>query len=179
MITYNINTPIFTPLSTEFCSRIKRRCKHPDEINGTVVSSELNAYNKAKSRCNNPNVSNFADYGGRGIEFRLINFAEFLADVGRKPSPKHSLDRIDVNGHYEVGNMRWALPKEQCRNTRVNHLLTLNGQTLCVSEWAEILGIKRSTIAVRIGRGWCDTCALTIFPTLHNTKNVCTHSLLR
>ena len=72
-------------------------------------------------RCENPNHPRYADYGGRGIgihpEWRA-DFAAFLRDVGRRPSPELSLDRIDNDGNYEPGNVRWATAKEQAANRR-------------------------------------------------------------
>jgi hypothetical protein len=72
-------------------------------------------------RCENPNVERYPHYGGRGIsiceEWRE-SFEAFLRDMGRKPSPDHSIDRIDVNGNYEPGNCRWATDSEQQRNKR-------------------------------------------------------------
>jgi hypothetical protein len=72
-------------------------------------------------RCRNPRSAGFASYGGRGISVCKRweeSFADFLADVGPRPSPKHSIERDDVNGNYESGNVRWATTKEQARNTR-------------------------------------------------------------
>jgi len=82
-------------------------------------SPELAAYWHAKKRCNNPNSKDYKNYGGRGIEFHFTSFEEFLSCVGRRPSANHSLDRIDNNGHYEAGNVRWATDKEQYCNRRV------------------------------------------------------------
>jgi hypothetical protein len=85
------------------------------------VSPEHTAYIGAKSRCTNPNVKQWKNYGGRGIEFRFKDFPEFMQALGApRPSPKHSLDRINNDGHYEPGNIRWATQKEQCNNTRRN-----------------------------------------------------------
>lgn len=76
----------------------------------------------AKQRCTNANSAQFADYGGRGIEFRFPTvraFAEWvLWNIGPRPTPAHSLDRIDNERHYEPGNLRWATRSEQARNKR-------------------------------------------------------------
>ena len=63
-----------------------------------------------------------------------------------------TLDRIDVNGNYEPENCRWISRKEQMRNTRSNHLLTYNGDTKTMAEWAEITGIPYSTLKQRINK---------------------------
>jgi hypothetical protein len=80
---------------------------------------EYHAYYNARTRCTNPHVEKYEIYGARGIEFRFASFPEFLAEVGRKPSPQHVLDRIDVDGHYEAGNVRWITPTGSCFNQRV------------------------------------------------------------
>jgi hypothetical protein len=90
------------------------------------------------------------------------NFEAFLRDVGPRPSVRHSLDRIDVNGHYEPGNVRWATPEQQKTNRTDSVKVTANGQTLCVSEWAALTGINPYTIYKRIGRnGWSPERAVT------------------
>lgn len=81
------------------------------------------------------------------------DFAAFLADMGPRPSPKHSVDRIDNDRGYEPGNCRWATVLEQARNTRRNVLLTHGGVTLCVAEWAERTGVHATTILRRIRCG--------------------------
>lgn len=81
-------------------------------------ATEYEAYHNAKSRCTNPNNECFPDYGGRGIEFRFKAFEEFIQHIGLKPSPDLSLDRIDPDGHYEFGNVRWANASVQAHNKR-------------------------------------------------------------
>ena len=81
------------------------------------VTPEYRAYHGAKCRCTNPNEPLWKYYGGRGIKFLFISFEEFFACVGPRPIGM-SLDRINNNGHYEPGNMRWATRSQQRRNRR-------------------------------------------------------------
>lgn len=108
-------------------------------------------------RCERPTGPDAHLYYARGITVcdRWRNdFAAFLADMGPKPSPQHSIDRIDVNGHYEPGNCRWALPVVQANNTRRNVYLTVDGETMSAAQWADRMGIRRSTVYARVARGW-------------------------
>lgn len=75
-----------------------------------------------RSRCNTTSDGQYSYYGGRGIKVcdRWANFALFLQDMGERPTPKHSLDRIDVNGNYEPSNCRWATMREQVFNQRIS-----------------------------------------------------------
>lgn len=120
-------------------------------------SPEYRAWADAKTRCFNPRVRNYAEYGGRGIsmceEWRG-SFEAFYRDMGDRPSPIHSLDRIDTNGDYEKSNCRWSTDKEQCRNTRFNRILEIDGQRMPLVEAAERYGIKRATIWRRLEAGW-------------------------
>lgn len=72
-------------------------------------------YKWAKTRCNNPNTKQWHNYGGRGIKFLFSSFEEFLNELGPRPL-NYSLDRIDNNGNYEIGNVRWASRKDQNNN---------------------------------------------------------------
>jgi hypothetical protein len=81
---------------------------------------EYRAWCDLRSRCNNPKVKQYDDYGGRGISVceRWDDYANFLADMGRRPSPAHSIDRRDNDGNYEPSNCRWATKEEQMQNRR-------------------------------------------------------------
>lgn len=117
-----------------------------------------------KQRCLNPRRRDFGYYGGRGITICnrwLDDFPTFLADMGPRPSPKHSLDRFpDQDGPYNPENCRWATAREQGRNMRSNRLMTLDGSTACVTEWAHRKGLLPSTVLGRLRRGWSDEKAL-------------------
>jgi hypothetical protein len=76
---------------------------------------EYRAYIDAKSRCNNPNSGRYYTHGGRGIKFLFSSFDEFFAEIGKRPEGM-TLDRIDNNGNYEKGNVRWATPSQQMSN---------------------------------------------------------------
>ena len=135
--------------------------KHGHHV-GRKATPEYSAYRNAKSRCTNERAVQFPYYGGRGIEFRFNSFQEFLNDIGLRPSQNHSLDRIDVNGHYEVGNIRWATKSEQQFNVRRNIKFTLDGKTRSLREWMARTGYARSTLLHRRDLGWCDRCILTL-----------------
>lgn len=128
-------------------------------------SREYLAWANAIQRCENPKNGNYPRWGGRGIkmcaEWRA-SFSAFLAAVGPKPTPKHTLDRIDVNGHYEPGNVRWATPVEQASNTRRNRYIEQDGLTLTLTGWARRLGMPESRIRKRLNSGWNERDALMI-----------------
>lgn len=100
-----------------------------------------------KRRCFDQTYPQYPDYGGRGITVcdRWRNsFDCFLADMGQKPSPKHSIDRFpDNNGNYEPGNCRWAVQKEQANNTRKTVWVELDGVRRSLVEWCELFAFSR------------------------------------
>lgn len=123
-----------------------------------------NAWCNIIDRCTNPNNGRWDSYGGRGItifhDWRH-DPQKFLDHLGPRPSQKHTIDRIDNNKGYEPGNVRWADRKTQHRNKRDNVLIEFNGLKMCIVEWAEKLGLKYTTLAARLRRGWPIERALT------------------
>lgn len=120
---------------------------------GLSNSPEYRSWLLARKRCNDPATRGYKRYGGRGIivcDKWANDFLAFLQDVGFKPTPKHTLDRIDVDGNYEPGNCRWATSKEQARNQSNNVLVNYAGRTQCISAWAEEYGIRVSTLYGRL-----------------------------
>lgn len=117
-------------------------------------------------RCENPNCRQFKDYGGRGIAVCKAwreSFRAFLNDMGMRPTPTHSLDRINNGGNYEPSNCRWATRQEQNSNKRSAVLLTVNDQTKSMTEWAREMDIVESVIHKRLKRGW-DVCRAVMTP---------------
>ena len=159
---------------TKSCGCYSSDCTKNKNIKHNMSSSpEYNSYRAAKERCENKNNIAYSMYGGRGIKFNFDSFEDFFKEVGIKPSKKHSVDRIDTNGNYEVGNLRWVTAKEQCNNTRRNHLITIDGVTKSAAEWAEsdIAQTSHQNIITRINvLKWCDKCAVT-----QPKNSVCPH----
>jgi hypothetical protein len=131
---------------------VKRNTTH-----GGCGTPEYGIWQTMKNRCHLPTCVRFKDYGARGIKVcdRWLNsFENFLADMGKRPSPKHMIERRDNNGPYCPENCSWELRQVNMRNKRDNHNLTFQGETLCLSAWAERTGIKAPTIRRRLKRGW-------------------------
>lgn len=129
----------------------------------TARTPEQNAYRFARARCQNEADPNYRNYGKRGIKFLFESYEQFFAEVGPRPSEKHSLERKDNDGNYEPGNVKWATMKEQSNNRRTCHVITFQNQVRNLMQWAAHLGVKASLLYKRKSRGWCDACTLS-FP---------------
>jgi hypothetical protein len=110
-------------------------------------------------RCSNPNGKSWHLYGGRGIKVcsrwtGSNGFANFYTDVGPRPSPLHSIERVENSGDYDPSNCKWATPREQSNNFRRNRPITYAGRTMNQAEWARFLGIGIPTLKNRIRSGW-------------------------
>lgn len=112
---------------------------------------------QAKLRCYDPENHSYYRYGGRGIlmcERWRDSYEAYASDVyaelGPKPSPRHTIDRIDNDGHYEPGNIRWATPKQQSRNRSMNVLYDYNGKCACLYEHAEDAGLDPDLVYNRV-----------------------------
>lgn len=114
------------------------------------------------TRCTNPNSRNYPDYGARGIQVceHWKSFENFYADMGDPPDG-FTIDRIDNDGNYCKANCAWQTPLKQARNRRSNVLLTLNGLTLPLIEWAERLGVPYKSLSSRYRMKWSHERMLT------------------
>lgn len=124
-----------------------------NEFHGLSSSPEYVVWTGIKGRCYNPNASGYSDYGGRGIrmcERWLTSFSNFYADMGPKPSPDMSIERIDTNGNYEPGNCMWTDAHHQTRNRRNNVYYELNGERMILADWAARYGMQMQTLRDRI-----------------------------
>lgn len=133
--------------------------KHQDS-----KSSEYRTWDAMKRRCYNPSTKHFEHYGGRGIKVCdrwRGSYSNFLADMGRRPSPKHSLDRIDNDGDYELSNCRWTLQTIQIRNRSIAVTFEWQGRMYSQMELSEISGVPFGTLRSRILRGWSLERAMT------------------
>ena len=115
-------------------------------------------------RCRNPNHPSWKNYGGRGIGVceRWKSYDNFLSDMGRKPSPLHTLERNNNELGYGPENCRWSTRHQQLINRRNNWMITRDGLTLCSSDWCRRVGLKYMTFWVRVKRyGWTVDRALS------------------
>ena len=124
---------------------------------GLTNISEYGIWGNILYRCINSNSRDYSNYGGRGIRVcdRWINsFENFLADMSYRPSPDHSIDRIDNDGNYEPGNCRWATAKEQANNKSNNVRYNYKGKDYTEAQIAKEFNINRMTFRQRVARGW-------------------------
>lgn len=166
-LTY-VRTAQLTQGRTQSCGCLRaaanrtRLTKHGHNRKGQRTS-EYSAWAHMLNRCTNKDDLRYADWGGRGITVdpRWKDFSVFFADVGPTPASNLSIERIDNSRGYEPGNVRWATPTEQSRNTRRNKMVTWNNETKCLAQWAEDLGVSYNMLNQRLHRGWSVERAFT------------------
>ena len=121
-----------------------------------------------RGRCYRKSREDYPEYGGRGIEVceewraSFATFKEWAISSGYRENL--TLDRKDPNGNYDPTNCRWATLKQQANNTRTNRLITYNGETHTLSQWADLKGISYDTLRNRLNRGWTVERALSTSP---------------
>lgn len=142
-------------------SGVTRSCgcltKDKATTHGMYKSTEHSSWRSMKNRCCNKNHMHYKNYGARGIKIcnRWKNsFQNFYDDMGAKPSPKHSIDRIDNNGDYEPENCKWSTEIEQARNRRGTKMYTYKNETKYAREWMDIYEISNNVFYRRVNQGW-------------------------
>lgn len=141
----------------------KRFTKHGHTSKGTVTP-EYRAWRHLFDRCDSPKCREYINYGGRGIGICnrwRDSFDNFLRDMGHKPFPEAAIDRIDNNGDYTPENCRWVTASQNNMNRRNNRILTYNGVSKALTEWARESITTVSTFSSRINRGWSVHDAMT------------------
>ena len=131
-----------------------------------------NIWSSMKSRCLNENDPAYKDYGARGIHVcdRWMDFSLFREDMGERP-PGMSLDRIDNDKGYSPENCRWANRSTQNRNRRDRRMVTHNGRSMLIADWAKETGLSVSTIWARISKGWDEALAVST-PKMGSRKGI-------
>lgn len=153
---------------TKSCGCLSRElASSRSKTHGLSKSSTYKSWSGAKDRVLRPGNPKYPSYGGRGIKMcqRWLNsFENFLADMGEKPSSAHSIERINNDGDYCPENCKWATNVEQSANRRSASIITANGKTQSLSEWAKETGIHRVTIFRRLQLGWSPDVAVSRAP---------------
>lgn len=128
------------------------------------------------TRCRNKNTINYANYGGRGITVceRWLSFENFLADMGH-PEAGQSIDRINNDGNYEPQNCQWANRETQSRNKRNSRIISFNGETKTLGEWAKQLGMDQSSLRERLEK-WPLEISLTKPKKRNSNEHILSHS---
>lgn len=129
-----------------------------------VIKSLYGIWKGIRQRCNNSKCKYYKRYGARGIKIcpQWDSFEQFVKDLGAKPNPRSTIDRIDNNGNYEPSNIRWASYHEQAGNRSDSKIFTYNGKTKCLKAHCIDLGVTYPKVKYRIRRGWTLEEALTI-----------------
>ena len=129
--------------------------KNKWQTHGKTGTAEHRIWKAMLSRCCNPNNIGYEDYRHRAPPEVWHDFEVFLADMGPRPSPKHSIERLDNSKPYGPDNCLWATSKEQARNSSHNINIEYRGRSQCIAAWAEEYGMKYSTLYCRLAtRKW-------------------------
>lgn len=148
---------------TTSCGCTHKEIMRQRRIYPLELEAEYKIWRGIKQRTSKKAGKNTAWYSGIALSEEWENsFEQFFADLGPRPSPKHSIERLDVTKGYYKENCVWATAKTQANNRTSNVVLTLGDQTLTIAQWAAIVPLSQSTIAARIRRGWSDEDALTL-----------------
>lgn len=151
----------------------RERTVEVHRTHGQSSTPEYRAWQAIKDRCLNPNNKRFADYGGRGIKVCAAwrdNFTEFLAEVGKRPTSRHTIERMNNSKGYEPGNVCWALPPRQMVNRRNTRFVDYEGRSVPLADLAKQFDVPANTLRARLLKGWPAGTALSE-PVRHKEPN--------
>lgn len=134
---------------------------------GMTDTPEYVSWMRMRRRCDgSENREHYFDRGIKVCARWVDSFENFYADMGPRPSPRHSVDRINNDGNYEPGNCRWALPVIQANNRSSNRLVEFKGDTLSLRQALRKAGdvVAKDTALRRLNRGWAVVAAITTPP---------------
>lgn len=145
--------------NTKSCGCLKHdmarvRMRNAMTTHGATGTRMYRIWSQMWQRCTNPKDKKYPLYGGRGITVCQAweEFMAFAYDMGPRPSQSHTLDRIDSNGNYEPGNVRWATQKEQQNNRRDNRFFTVRGGMMTIAQIGREFNISPNLIRQRVDR---------------------------
>lgn len=137
--------------TTQSCGCLQReRASESLITHGMCGTTEFYSWTNMKTRCFNKKSQDYEDYGGRGItvcERWKNSFKNFVEDMGLKPAGKYSIDRLNTNGNYELGNCRWGTDEQQARNKRNNRWIECNGLRMILEDWAVYFGVNQGNLS--------------------------------
>ena len=149
---------------SQSCGCLNReRSRERHTRHGRYATPEYKIWQAIVARCRNPKNPRYADYGARGIKLcaEWEDFAAFHREVGDRPTPRHSIDRMNNERGYEPGNCKWSLPHEQMTNRRCTRFVNVDGEKVPLATLAKKYSIPANTLRGRILKGWPVAKALT------------------
>lgn len=143
---------------------LRLRSERHGETRGNQITVEYATWSSMLRRCYNDHVQNYARYGGKGVRVcrRWHRFTNFLADMGRRPSNDHTIERRRNDRNYTPSNCYWATRAEQARNTSYCWRIRIAGVTRTAVEWCTILRLPDKRIYTRLAAGWTPHEALLL-----------------
>lgn len=147
--------------NSKSCGCFKR--DNPSRLrHGMVDTKEYDVWTKMRARCDNASDKSYKRYGGRGIKYdpRWSLFDNFIADMGMRPGPRFTLERINNDLGYSKENCRWATFQDQARNKSTNRLVTIEGVTKCLAAWADTSPVVQQVIRARLRDKWTPKAAV-------------------
>lgn len=132
-------------------------------------------YHSIRARCEYPTDKDFKNYGGRGIRFCWDNYVDFKKDMYKSyldhkaKNKSTTIERLNVNGHYEKINCIWVTIQDQQKNKRSNRYITYDGITLTIADWARKLNVSRQAVRYRLDQNW-DVKSIITMPFNHGNK---------